>query len=83
MPLQLIRLPTTVDQTNCTGAVLFSPVALKATLEFTGPDVDARSALIAGSVARLAESVVTSLNVGATWTARRPEAPDARCPSSR
>src|SRR6516165_7993370 len=58
VPVQLTRLPTTVDHTRLTGALGVSPVAETSTFESTGPEVDDTFAVALPAVVPRAESVV-------------------------
>src|SRR6266498_6124684 len=68
VPLQLTRLPTTVDHTTPTGAPAVSPVAETSTFESTGPDVELREAEPFADARPAADSVVRASTVGATET---------------
>ncbi len=71
----MTRLPTTVDQTSCTRDPDENPEAVRSTLEFTGPLVDASSALTLLLAARpLVCSVVRAFSVGTTLTGQSMEA---------
>jgi len=72
--VQLTRLPTTVDQTNWTGADDERPEAVRPTAVFTRPLLSASVAFTLLLAARpLARSVVRALRVGATSTGQSME----------
>src|SRR6266568_6639623 len=66
VPVQLTRLPTTVDQTRSTGAPGVRPAAETSTLERMGPAVELRRALAEPAPRFAADSVVLASSVGAT-----------------
>src|SRR5262249_40564088 len=69
VPVQLTRLPTTVDHSSVTGAFGVSPPADRSTLVVTAPDCELRLAVAADDVSRPAScNVVFASSVGATWS---------------
>src|SRR3954452_1832435 len=66
VPVQLTRLPTTVDHSRSTGAFAVRPDALIETAELTAPDVDESDA-VALVVVDNSCSVVFASNVGSTF----------------
>ncbi len=68
VPLQLTRLPTTVDHTRLTGRLGVSPAAETSTFERTGPEVEDRLADALPTLPPTAASVVLASRVGVTAT---------------
>src|SRR5262245_8410854 len=69
VPLQLTRLPTTVDHTSCTGAPGARPDAVTSTFDRTGPEVELSCAVaVVPAASPVADSVVRALSVGSTAT---------------
>ena len=68
VPVQLTRLPTTVDHSRSTGAFGVRPFAVKSTFVLTVPDDEASEALAAAAAreAAVSWSVVFASSVGAT-----------------
>jgi hypothetical protein len=82
-PMQLMRLPTTVDPTSWTGPAPRNPEARSPTLVPMGPLVDASLATtLALSTRPVAFRVVTSLIVGAILTGQSIDDLGARRPLS-
>src|SRR5579859_5141221 len=68
VPVQLTRLPTTVDHSRSTGTFGVNPVAAMPTLVLIGPDCEARLAVAPETFAVPAScSVVFASSVGATF----------------